>query len=630
METDHIRNTVADWPVDRVQCRPVPLRAVRASGFLGRRIDANLPSLLKGLESPIPRGFEARAAGREPPSYTYRLAADSDLYKWLEGACYAYAYTRDEHLKGEIDRIAGLIVACQHPDGYVNTQVPPNERFDDRIRHELYIAGHFFEAAVAHHRATGEDALLAVAQRWADYLIGEHESGHPYFDAEPGAFREHPEYELALVRLGRETGEERYLRFAEALTRLSVVAPRLADVKAGGGLHAVRVGYLLAGCAELYLETGDEAFYQHLPALWDEIVRTRLYVTGGIGVIEQIPAWPYVLPQSVDYHPDRDIAETCASVATIMFSWRLHAIAGQSRFYDAIERILYNHYLGAIALNNLGNFYYNPLRVVGDQSGMTDHHGPKAGRCMLPAIHSTSCCMPNAWRFFGALPEYLYSYDAQGLLVNLYTAGTVRHTLDDGTPVALRIETDYPHQGTVVAHVENDVPAEFSLRLRIPEWCEGATVQVSEAEPEKAESGCYVTIQRVWQPGQAVTLNLPMPVRAIRSDPRIVDNAGQVALARGPLIYCLEDHDVDFPVERARLAVAPEDLARAVEVRWEPDLLGGVHTLHVSGLVAPAGDDQPYFDAAPAGEPVQLTLIPFYARASRGDDNRWVTLLPEG
>jgi DUF1680 family protein len=237
--------------------------------------------------------------------------------------------------------------------------------------------------------------------------------------------------------------------------------------------------------------------------------------------------------------------------------------------------------------------------------------------------------MPNAWRFYGALPEYLFSYDERGLFVNLYSASTVRHALDDGTRIALRIDTDYPHDGTVTIHVENDVPTDFSLRLRIPAWCKGASVQVRGEDPQNADAGSYFTVRRLWQPGDILTLRLPMPVRMIHSDPRIVDNAGQVVFARGPLVYCLEGDDVRFPVERARVAVAPEQVESAVQVQWDADLLGGIYKVCVPGIIAPVSDDRPYFEAASVGEPAQLTLIPFYARANRGDDSRWVTFLPQ-
>ena len=194
------------------------------------------------------------------------------------------------------------------------------------------------------------------------------------------------------------------------------------------------------------METGSEEMLRHLPGLWDELVDTRMYVTGAIGSHgEQISQEPYDLPHTRD-NPNRSMGETCASVAMIMFSWRMHAITGDSRYFDVIENTLFNHYLGAIALNGLGTFYYNPMRVVGDQSKKTDHwHRPATARCMLPEVNRTSCCMPNCWRFLGALPEYIFSYDEKGLLVNLYTSASVRHVLTDGREIDLSVDTQYPH-----------------------------------------------------------------------------------------------------------------------------------------------------------------------------------------
>ena len=627
MSQSTILNDVADWPAERAKCRPIPLRNVTVSGFLGKRINANLQSVLAGLESPIPRGFEARADGRIPPPETNRLAADSDLYKWLEGAAYVYAGTGNSEIKAAIDRISRLILTCQEDDGYINTQVPPNERFDRKVNHDLYTAGHFFEAAVAHHRATDESQLLDAACLWADYILSEYEKGHPYFDVEPGAFPEHPEYELGFLRLSRETENTRYLDFSAKLARLSKVGPRVKDVKAGSGLHAVRFGYLLAGCADLYLETGDGSFYEYLPGLWEEMVQTRMYVTGGVGMIESVPERPYLLPQSIEYHAHRDIAETCASVAMTMWTWRMHAITAESRCFDVIETILYNHYLGAIALNNLGNFYYNPLRLVGDQTGMTDHNGPKTIRCMLPAIHSTACCIPNSWRFFGALPEYIFSYDERGIFVNLYTAGSVQHPLANGVTVDLSIHTRYPHDGLVKIRVENAEPARYAIRLRIPQWCQSACVKIRGQQSEAATPGQYLTLERTWQPGDTIVLEMDMPVRMIASNPRIMDAAGHVAFARGPLVYCLEQQDMEYPVENVRVSISPGDVVDLVKVQWCGDLLDGVNVLKIPALVATVGSD-PYTEAGRNLEEVEITMIPFYTRANRSDDNRWITFVP--
>ena len=617
-EARKMTNIVADWPASHAACRPVPMGAVTVAGFLGDRCDRNKAALLAAMRGPLPRGFEARAAGKEPPPETNRLAADSDLYKWLEGACYFVARTRDAEVRQHVDRMADLIVRCQHDDGYINTQVPPRKRFDPRVNHDLYIAGHFFEAAVAHHRSTRQRSLLDAARRWADYILAQHRDGHAYFKT-VGA-REHSEYELGFLRLARETGKREYVDLAIALAKTNQVGPRVADVRAGGGLHAVRVGYLLAGLADLYLETGRADLYEHLPGLWDELVGTRMYVTGAIGSHgESISKQPYDLPHTRD-HPHRQMGETCASIAMALFSWRMHAATAESRRFDIIERILYNHFLGALSLDHLGHFYYNPMRVVGDLRGHTDHgHSPCTARCRLPKLNRTACCMPNVFRFLGALPEYLFSADAQGLFVNLYSASAVRHALPDGRQVALDMETDYPHDGRITIRVAGDRPARYLLRLRIPGWCAMATVEEPGKPAARVGGGDYLVLDRTWTPGETLTLTLPMPVRLIPPHPRVAANASQVVFARGPLVYCLEFEDVPFPVEQARVSLRPDEAAGQIGVEWRADLLDGIHVLRFPGWVEPPNG---------ARRKDVLPLIPWYARANRSDESRWILFLP--
>jgi len=601
----------ADWPLQHAKCRPVPLTKVKVGGYLGARIDRNPASVLLALESPIPKGFEAAVTGVKPPSY--RLAADSDLYKWLEGACYVFVRSKDPAIKQETERIAGLIVTCQDDDGYINTQAR-KKRWDPEVKHDLYIAGHFFEAAVAHFRATGEKSLLDAACRWADYLISEYEKGNPYYTTT--ALKEHSEYELGLLRLYRATGERKYLDFSITLTNeLCRVGPQVADVKAGGGLHAVRVGYLLAGMADLYLETGSEEMLRYLPGLWDEMVNTRMYVTGAIGSHgEGISKEPYDLPHTRE-HPERILGETCASVAMMMFSWRMHGITGESRYFDVIENTLYNHYFGAIALDGKGTFYYNPMRMVGDQSKHSDHgHRPVSSRCMLPEINRTACCPSNMWRFFGALPEYLFSYDEDGLFINLYTSSTVNHALPDGRQIALSVETEYPHQGDVKIRFDGTSPTTLKLRLRIPDWCKSATAEWPGRKRKHVEGGDYLVIDRTWKNGDTVELQFDMPVRMILPHPKVKANAGQVVFARGPVLFCLEKEDVDFPVEEARVAIGPKEVTQRVGLTWHPDLLDGIHMLHVPGLVE--------------GKAVELNLVPWSVRANRSENSRWLIFLP--
>ena len=603
----------ADWPATHAAFVPVP--ATRVGGFLGGWIDRNRDSVLAALDSDITLGFEARVAGQQPDDRNLRLAADSDLYKWLEGACYTLASTGDQEVRRAVDRIAGLIVGSQHPDGYINTQVPPKQRFDTTVNHDLYIAGHFFEAAVAHHRATGEPRLLEAACRWADLLLTEWEAGNPYF-ATVGS-KEHSEYELSLLRLARETGETRYRDFAITLARMCEVGATVGDVHAGSSdLHAVRVGYLLAGCADLFLDTGDDSLLEHLPRLWSELVETRMYTTGAIGSHgEIISEDPFDLPHTQD-HPHRTMGETCAAIAIVMFSWRMHAILDKAKPFDVIERIIYNHILGAVSLDGLAHFYYNPMRVVGDQSQRTDHwHVPATGRCRLPELNRTTCCMPNLWRFFGALPEYVFSTDGEGVAVNLFTDATASVPLPSGE-VALSIATDYPNDGTVTIRHDGARAASFPLTLRVPVWARAARLRMPDGQWRSPPSGEHYAIAREWAPGDAVQLELDLTPQMLLTDTRVAADRDHVVVSRGPLRYCLESEDLSFPVEEAGVSLQTEEVTEEARTEWRSDIAGGLHTVALPGWRRQPDDHTP------------LTLVPWYARANRSDNSRWVIYLP--
>jgi len=603
-----------DWPADRAICRPVPLTHVRPDGFLGRRILQNRESLLKGLDSPIPRRFEALVSGRQPGPETNRLASDSDLYKWIEGASYMVALRGDTSLEQQLDRISRLVVACQKDDGYINTQAPPNVRFDPKVNHDLYCAGHFFEAAVARYRATAKKDLLDAAARWADYLIAEYDRGNPYF--RNIGQDEHSEYELGLVRLARATGQKRYLDFGMALSRAIPVGTETLSGKYAKRNHAVRINYFLVGAAELFMETGRPEFGNGLRDIWNDIATRRSYVTGGVSLMERYQA-PYFLPQHSADSSQKDIAETCTSISLMMLAWRLHAITGESGFYDYLEKTLYNHYLGGPSLDNLSTFYYNPLRML-DPEKRADLDGPAGHRTMLPAIHRTSCCITNEWRFFGALSEYLFSYDDKGLYVNLFTASRLHHVLANGAEVALSVDTNYPHDGNVRLVIENARPATFTLRIRVPRWSTQASLAVNGERPQPVKEGAYAVLNRTWKQGDSITLRMPMPPRMIVPDSREEHNAGQAIVGRGPLVYCLEQRDATYPIQQARWNFSPDQASRRVRAEWRKDTLGGVYVLTAPGLV----------QNGPSLTKTDLTLVPFYARANRGENNRWLTFLP--
>ncbi|MEP0844926.1 MAG: glycoside hydrolase family 127 protein [Phycisphaerae bacterium] len=609
---------IGNWPDAHTVARAVPLGAIRLGGFLGAHVDANnRQSIPAGLKTVLPQAFEARARGQTPARECARLATDSDFYKWFEGACYAIAYdTSLTDLAAQVERYADLLVGLQEADGYLGTRLSPARPFDENVRHDLYVAGHFLEAAVAHFQATGGRKMLDAAVRLADYYLRAWESGHPYFKQ---IGQEHPEIEIALVRLYRATGLKRFLDFSAALTRQAVWSHKLSEVRAGASRrHAVRLCYQLSGAAELYMETGDAGVFEFLPSLWDELVTTRMYVTGGIGYNEVVPEDPYDLPHTVATKPNRDIAETCASVSLMMFGWRMHAVTGDSRAFDVIETILYNHYLGAVSSDHLAIFYYNPLRRVGDLTGRSDHGGSPVARTRLPRIHSTTCCMPNAWRFFAQLPEFVMSVRKDGLAVNLYTDARVRHVLPDGTGIQVEMQTKYPHEGGVGILFKPDKPAKFALYLRMPGWCASPAVSVNGHAARPVNGGTYHTIEREWRSGDEVRIDLPMKPAVIHGSPQVPADRGQVALRRGPLIYCLEREDAaGLDLEKVRLVLDDKNPLGSLTEEFHPEW--GLYALKAPAVEMPS--DPPIV-------PREVRLVPFYFRANRGDDSRWITWIP--
>jgi len=310
----------------------------------------------------------------------------------------------------------------------------------------------------------------------------------------------------------------------------------------------------------------------------------------------------------------RDIAESCTSISLAMLSWRLHSILGESRIYDHLEKVLYNHLLGAVPLNHLGTFYYNPLKMLGLPDGKTDHGGPLTCHTMLPAVHSTSCCIPNEWRFFAALGEYVYSYDKEGIFINLYSSGSMRISLPSGIEAALNVETLYPHNGRILITFQNEKPAAFTVRLRIPGWCSSGKLKVPGRKKISVKGGSYAAVHYTWKKGDKIHLELEMPVRMLLPDPREKENEGQAVLARGPLIYCLEQADLSLPIANAEWDFYPEEAEKVVKVIWKSEMLGGINHLLAPGTVEKHS--------------LILPLIPYYARANRMDKNLWMTFLP--
>ncbi|MCC6798544.1 MAG: glycoside hydrolase family 127 protein [Anaerolineae bacterium] len=605
--------------------RPIPVSAVQLKdGFWRPRCAANaaagIPQQFDILKA---RGlldnFHRVAAGEEVITQEF-FFRDSDLYKWMEAAAYALldGDAPVSAIRAQLDEVIDAILPAQSDDGYLNTFFgnDPTRRFHNiAVDHELYCAGHLIQAAIAHHRVTGERRLLDAAIRFADYLTTVFGPG--LRQEAPG----HPEIELALIELYRETNERRYLDLAGFFLERS--GTRDAERFEG---HAVRAAYCAAGAADYVLETGDEGWRASLERRWQDMVRTKLYVTGGIGgrYHGESVGMAYELPNQRAY------AETCAALATIFWNWRMTQIAGEARFADELERTLYNGALSGVSLSGTHYFYINPLTDHGQDEGDPWYPWARRAPYQRQTDYACNCCPPNAERFLASLPGYFASTSEDGVWLHLYDAARIDWWLADGTPFSLMQQTRYPWDGTITITVEPEHPAEFALYLRIPAWAQAVAVIINGAWADHAapQPGTYLALRRTWQPGDTVTLALDMPVTLLEADPRVPETRGSVAVRRGPVIYCAEgvDHE-GADVRRVRL-----NAAVPFTPHHEVDLLGGVTVLDGAGRL-PESEELPETLYAPRGarlpvdlRPAALRLVPYYAWANRGPTSMAVWL----
>jgi DUF1680 family protein len=537
------------------------------------------PRLRTNREKSLPHTFQwcektgrlsnfAKAAGLVKGEFQGIYFNDSDVYKVLEGASYALADQPDPALEKTVDEVIAKIAAAQQPDGYLDTYYTlkePGKKWTNlKDRHELYCAGHLIEAAVAHHRATGKRTLLGVAVKLADRIdqIFGPDKRHDV----PG----HEELELALVKLYELTGEERYFNLAKFFIdirgdksqRRSLYGPYCQDhmpVRQQSEIvgHAVRAMYLYSGVADVAGYTGDQGYVDAMDRLWQSVVRRKMYLTGGIGVQGHGEGFSgdYALPNAAAY------CETCAAIGMALWNHRLNLMHGDAKYADVVERELYNGILSGIALDGQTFFYVNPLASDGR------HHRQPFFDC--------ACCPTNVVRFIPSVPGYVYATGEDGMVVNLYVAGTAKVPLGDAT-VAVTQETRYPWDGKVRLTIEPKQPATFAVNLRIPAWSGGARLSVNgqPVEPLKMARG-YAVIHRRWEPGDLVELDLPMEIRRIEANPRVKADLGRVAIQRGPIVYCFEAVDNGG---RASDIILPHDPKFTAEHRLE--LLGGVTVIH--------------------------------------------------
>jgi DUF1680 family protein len=633
------RTLTRDYPV-----QPVPFTAVHLSdAFWLPKIETNrtvtIPFAFEQCERTGRVDLFVRAAtvlrgqpleDRKPPGYPFD---DTDVYKVIEGASYTLSVHPDPKLDAYVDSLIAKIVAAQEPDGYLYTTRtidPQNphkwagkERWelerDDS--HELYNLGHLYEAAVAHYLATGKRTLLDVAIKSANLLVSVFGPGKR--SIWPG----HQITEMALARLYRVTGDERYLSLAKFL--LDERGPNPGEKVNPRGLaynqaqqrvieqtepigHAVRATYMYSGMADVAALTGDAAYIKAIDTIWENTVGKKLYITGGIGATGAGEAFGhhYELPNMTAYN------ETCASIGMDYWNHRLFLLHGDAKYIDVMERTLYNGLISGVALDGKTFFYPNPLESNGQHE-----RSPWFG---------VACCPSNITRFLASVPGYAYAKQGDAIFVNLYAAG--RAEIDvGGRPVKIAQETRYPWDGAVKLTVDPGAARSFTIKVRIPGWArdepvpsdlykflpvepgfsraEPATIKVNgTAVPLTHEHG-YVTLAREWRAGDTIDLNLPMPIRRVVAHDSVEADRGRVALQRGPLMFAAEWPD--NPKGRVRNLVLADSTALASEFR--PNLLNGVQVI-TGRATALAFDEK----GAVTKTEQDFTAIPYYAWANRG------------
>ncbi len=576
---------------------PVPFTAVKVNqaSFWGQRLEASrkvtIPlAFSKCEETGRYTNFTNAAAHLKDPSKTFTVGGlsfdDTDPYKTIEGASYILQTYPDKRLVQYIDSVLDLIAAAQEPDGYLytsRTQNPqqPHEWAGDKrwskeedLSHELYNLGHMVEAAIAHYQATGSRKFLDIAQRYADCVCREVGPNPGQACVVPG----HQIAEMALAKLYLVTGEKKYLDeakfFLDYRGKTTIVheysqahKPVVDQDEAVG--HAVRAAYMYAGMADVAALTGDKDYIKAIDAIWDNIVTKKLYITGGIGATSNGEAFGanYELPNMSAY------CETCAAIGNVYVNYRLFLLHGDSKYYDVLERTLYNGLISGVSLEGNGFFYPNPLESMGQHQRQ--------------AWFGCACCPSNICRFIPSLPGYVYAVKDRNVYVNLFLSNTGDLTVG-GKKVRLSQATEYPWDGDIVVTVDQNGAGIFDMKVRIPGWVRNQVVPSNlyqytdgkrlgyqvlvngqAAEGQLTADG-YYTISRKWKKGDKVQVHFDMEARTVRANNKVEADRGMVSIERGPLVYCAEHPDNNFDIMGALINQNPKFVLGKGEISGTP------------------------------------------------------------
>ena len=647
----------------RAQVSPTQLNATRwTGGFWGERFDVlsktSLQSMWATWQTKEGKGFnnfliasgEMQGEHHGPPFH------DGDMYKWLEAVAAVYAINKDPELEKIMDRFIGCVVKAQREDGYIHTPViiaelnkkkkeqqnddddtvvgtatgtKKDKAFGNRLNFETYNLGHLITAGIVHKRATGKTTLFNAAVKAADFL-------YDFCQRAPEELAGNaicPSHYMAVAEMYRETGNKKYLELLKQFIDIRGMVENGTDdnqdripfrqqYQAMG--HAVRANYLYAGVADLYLESGEEQLMKNLTSIWQDIVTRKMYINGACGAlydgtspdgtnytpdsiqkVHQSYGRPYQLPHSTAHN------ETCANIGNLFFNWRMLEATGEAKYADIVENCLYNSILSGISLDGEKYFYTNPLRMS-DELPYT-LRWPKERTKYI----SCFCCPPNTLRTLCEAQTYAYAVSKDAIYVNLFGENTFTTKPDGKNELTLAQHTQYPWDNKVLLEVVKAKKAVNTvIKLRIPGWCHEVNVSVNgRPVPYDREKG-YAAVNGKWKKGDIITYSMEMGTRIVEANPLVEENRGQVAVQRGPIVYCAESPDLgDIDID---------DIAIPVDAKFTPVevVIDGSRMMALEGEVVVRDEatwkGQLYREVSRKNERRTIRLIPYYAWGNRG------------
>ncbi|MCM2678513.1 glycoside hydrolase family 127 protein [Echinimonas agarilytica] len=597
----------------------------------------HMGSLLKGDVGHAYNNFKI-VAGLQQGEAKGMLWHDGDFYKWMEAACYIYGINKDESIIAELDEIIDVFAKAITDDGYIHThnQILDKPRYKEVCDHELYNSGHFITSGIIHKRLTGKTNWFELSVRHADYLYEVFKSKDP----ELARFGFNPSQIMALVELYRETRNKTYLDLADIFVTMRGSVPMdlhdsvpywftgdqcqmktpLREEKEAVG-HAVTGMYLYSGAADVYAETGDKEIADALDRIWASAVEKKMYVTGAFGqchhgayddqnMIHEGFIDDYMMPNSTAYN------ETCANISNAMFNWRMLGLHGESKYADIMELVLHNSAMVGISEDGMKYFYANPLRMNHGQREYSDHCDCTESADREEYIECF-CCPPNIVRTVAKVSGWAYSLSDNGLAVNLYGGNKLDTQLLDGSNIQLTQSTHYPWNGSVSITIDACKDTAFDLMLRIPGWARQATVLVNGQDcGVEVKAGEFANINRVWAAGDTITLEMPMEINFVEGHPRIEEIRNQVAIKRGPLVYCIESPDLPENTGILDVYISGDTELKA---QHKTDFLGGVTTIEGSVQLRSDSEQSMYRNVSkPVWQQHDAQFVPYFAWSNRG------------